>query len=106
MAVDGFKLIIKSEELKKLLQQRVEYHQRKSDVFAAGHKDLATKLEDFEDEAEEIQKYSNSTNSDLKSKAKHHRDRATYFKFVVGHLQDEDYILTRNDLYELEVIAR
>lgn len=106
--VEELKLQIASTELKALLEGRMRYHAKKAEVLEAEMKRLGEVMDDLDEEAEEIGKYSNSASNNpvntLKSKAKVHRDRATYFKFFSEHLiQNETYVLTQSDLHTIEV---
>ncbi len=107
--IDNLELCITSTELKQLVLGRVEYHNVKSNFFETEMTRIGTALEDMDDEAERIGKYSNSMNpvDTFKQKAKIHKDRATYFKFFADHLiPNETYRLTQNDLHTLEVTGR
>ncbi len=107
--IDNLELCISSTELKQLVLGRVEYHNVKSKFFETEMTRLGTVLEDMDDEAERIGKYSNSQNpvDTFKQKAQIHKDRATYFKFFADHIiASETYRLTQNDLHTLEVTGR
>lgn len=108
--VEELKLQIPSTELKTLLEGRMRYHAHKAEVLEAEMKRLGDVMDDLDEEAEQIGKYSNSNSNDpvktLRSKAKVHRDKATYFKFFSEHLiQNETYVLTQNNLMTIEVVG-
>jgi hypothetical protein len=107
--IEGIKLQLSTEEIRKTVQERIEYHQRKADWAKTEAKRLQPDQDDLDDEAESIGKYTNSTNNpvvSLKQTAKHHRDRATYFRFIEAHLvPNEIYVLTEEDLRRLEVLS-
>ena len=112
MSIEGIKLSITSDKLKKLLEGRVEYHTTKAKFFKDKAKELAPQMQEFEEEAEEIGKFSNSNRygsedpvQQLAAKAKKHTDRSTYFKFLAENLiPNETYILQEHDLQRLEVV--
>lgn len=108
--VENLQLEITSAELKGLLEGRMKFHAHKAEVLTAEMGRLGTVLDDLDEEAEEIGKYamSNAGNSNpvdtLRSKAKVHRDRATYFKFFAEHIiPNEKYLLSQSDLATIEV---
>jgi len=106
--VEELKLQISTDELKALLEGRMRYHAKKAEVLETEMKRLGEVMEDLDEEAEEIGKYSNSNSNNpvntLRSKAKVHRDRATYFNFFSKHLMpNETYVLTQSDLSTIEV---
>jgi hypothetical protein len=112
MAIEGVKLQLTSEKLKKLLEGRAEYHSKKAEFYKTKAKELAPQMEEFEEEAEEIGKMSNSNRygsedpvDSLNKKGKHHTDRATYFRFMAENLiPNETFILQEHDLQRLEVM--
>jgi hypothetical protein len=109
--IDNLKLEITSTELKALVEGRMKYHTHKATVLEEEMGRLGTVLDDLDDEAEEIGKYtSNSGNNNpvdnLRGRAKVHRDRATYFKFFSEHIiPNEKYVLTQADLCTIEVVG-
>lgn len=109
--VENLKLTITSLELKALVEGRMRYHAHKAEVLEGEMSRLGAVLDDLDEEAEEQGKYlSNNGHNDpvstLKTKAKAHRDRATYFKFFSEHIiPDEKYVLTQGDLGIIEVVG-
>jgi len=111
MSIEGIKLQLPTEKLKKLLEGRVEYHTTKAKFFKEKAKELKPTMEEFEEEAEEIGKFSNSNRhgmddpvENFAKRGKHHTDRATYFKFLADNLiPNETYILQEHDLQRLEI---
>lgn len=112
--VEGLKLSITTQQLKKLCEQRVEYHSNRA-AFCAERTEREKKndseMEHLNEEAVEQFKY---TNSQVVSRAdtwaqqvKRHTDRATVFKFMGAHLvPGATYILGEDDLQKLEVLPR
>ncbi len=111
MAIEGIKLAIATDKLKKLLEGRVEYHSTKAKFLKDEAKRLEPAFKDFEDDAEQIGKFSNSHRGGganpleaLFTQGKHHTDKATYFKFLSENLvPSETYILQEHDLQRLEI---
>lgn len=109
--VEALKLEITSAELKSLVEGRMKYHSHKAEVLETEMGRLGAVLEDLDDEAEQIGKYSNAHSNNpvdsLRKKAKVHRDRATYFKFFAEHIiPNEKYVLTQHDLATIEVVGQ
>lgn len=97
---------IATEELKTLILSRVEYHSKKFEFLEKKGVELKEGLEGFEDEAENIGKFSSRGPADgIADKAKKHRDQATCFKFMASHLiPNETYVLDESDLRRIEVL--
>ena len=107
--IEGLRLEIKSDELVTLLSQRVEYHSGKAAWFEKKVAELGPDLKEMDDEAEAIGKYTTAQDpvQSFRTKAKHHRDRATVFRFMVEHVvKDERYVLQESDLARIEVMGR
>lgn len=108
--ITGIKLQLSSTELSELAMSRVEYHGKKAEFFQSKAKEIAPAIEEFDEEAQQGGKYMSGRNNDdpaqsLLSKAAHHRNRATYFKFLSQHVvPNETYILDENDLKRIEVL--
>lgn len=106
--IEGLKLQISSDELKKISAARAEYHAKKSDWFKSKAKEIQPELDNFADEAANLGKYSNQGNvvENLATKSKHHEDKATLFRFMAEHvIPNETYSLSNEDLVRLEVIG-
>lgn len=109
--IDGLKLQISSDELKALSMSRADYHSKKSQWFEGKAKELGPELGEMNDRAPDIQKYSSNNRAgvleELETKARHHKDRSTYFRFMAEHVvPNETYSLAKEDLSQLEVIGR
>lgn len=110
MAIQGLKLTMTSDELKKTMLDRIKYHKDKSDFLEREIKRLEPELSKFGEEAEAQGKYANSGGpggnlNGFKSSLAHHVDRVTLFKFMAEHvIPNETYILDENDLRKLEVL--
>jgi hypothetical protein len=111
--IEGMKLTISSGELKKLLQERVVFHNEKAAMLRAEAESLAPKLRGMEVAARHQGKYgvSNSAQGDpaeqMAASADHHADRAVYFKFLAEHvIENETYLFTEMNLREIEVLRR
>lgn len=119
MAIEGIKLSITSAELKKLCEQRVEYHSKRAEQQAERLKKLEPTFKEIEQEDEESAneaahgfKYASSNApgdedplAKIRRRFKHHRDRATVFRFMAEHVVvNETYVMTESDLQKLEVI--
>ena len=110
MAIQGLKLSMTSEELKKTCGDRIKYHQEKADWLGKELKRLEPELEKFADDAQAQGKFSNSNRvgsafDNFKAEFARHTDRVTLFKFMSEHIiPNETYILDENDLRKLEVL--
>ena len=107
--IEGLKLCMTSDELKRTLAGRIEYHSKKADWFEKKATELAPELEQFAEDAEVLGKYSNANRNptqELQRQHRHHADRVTVFKFMMEHIiPSETYVLEENDLRRLEVLA-
>ena len=116
--IEGFKLLITSEELKQHCEARSAYHKKRAE-----EKEIQLpKLEESYRLIQNVQnpetiaafnKMSSPSNSsynlgdpvtDLKSDIKQHRNNAVLFKFYSEHLHSDDYNLDDSALRRLEMI--
>jgi hypothetical protein len=102
--VEGAKVILTSQEISTHLQKRVDYHLAKMDHY----KDQAKKLnEDWENAKSQFANNSSSFPNPAeaaRARASEHEVRASFLKFFLDHISLADYLLTQNDLTELEFI--
>lgn len=112
MPIQGLKLTMSSEELKKTCESRIAYHQEKADWCAKEIERLEPELEKFRDEAQKMGKMGRSNNvnnaaASFKNEYQRHFDKVTLFKFMAEHvIPSETYILDENDLKKLEVLPQ
>jgi hypothetical protein len=105
--IEGLKLSIGSLELQGLCDARVQYHTDKATFFENEVKRLAPVMAEMANEAQSQGKFSNSNSmtDSFEQKTAHHKDRATYFKFLANHLiAGESYRLSLEDLRILEIV--
>ena len=97
--IEGVKLNISSDELKKKILERVEYHRQKFEFYSK-------KVEELEPVKGEMESSSNAF-TDLKNKADNHQARMEFFQFLADHIiPKEIYRLQTQDLTNLEFISR
>jgi hypothetical protein len=98
--IEGLKIDITCSELKVHLEERAEYHRKKTEWYA---KQVSSLREGGADSTH----MSNDPVSSLAGSAKSHKERASYFAFLAKHLvADEVYRLSESDLGEIELASR
>lgn len=108
--IEGLKLQIGSDELRKLLESRAEYHGGKAKWAEAESARMEPMMKDQRRRSRDIGKYGN-TSSDaamsLGEQADYHADREVYFKFLASHvIPNETYQFREPDLRDIEVLSR
>jgi hypothetical protein len=101
--VNGLQFDVQSDELKKIVQTRVEYHTEKADVYTTKAASLKEALNGVDEETRG--KVSNgSPVGQLEDKAREHRNKAIHFQFMLDHvIQNDVYRLSQNDLHMLGI---
>lgn len=99
----GFKLEIKTEDLKAILLKRVEHHRSREKFYLEEAKKFANDREVVE------QGHSNrrmgTHQEELERSAKIHADTAKYLDFIAQHLPDVNRVeLTNSALHTLEIL--
>lgn len=101
--IEGIKIVVKSEELKKMFQDKVRVHQGKLDFYK---KQLETMVAANETQDNNIQN-SYDPGSNFKGKIAEHTNKLVYYKFMMEHIiPNEEYLLSETDLLKLEVVER
>lgn len=104
--VNGLQVDVQSDELKKIIQSRVDYHAGR----VATYEKQAAQLREILDGKEEktIGKVSNGTPiQNLEDKATEHKDKLVHFKFLLDHVIVNDvYRLSQSDLQMLGIASR
>lgn len=102
--IQGVKIQISSEELKKHLLDKVTHHKEKADFYNA----QVSNLEKGADEhtvGGSLYNASNNPVQSLKESGKKHQAKSEYFQFIADHLVPDTYELTEQDLTKLEIIS-
>lgn len=101
--IEGLKIEVSGEELKRIAQARAEYHVKRAEFY----RDQAASLKEGLDEAarESPKNYtSNDPVRDLVMKEKDHGRKQRYFQFLADHVVVGDtYRLVQKDLGDLEI---
>lgn len=116
--VPGLKLRVSAEELRKHMMDRAAHHERRRDEKQAllpQLEDAAAKIKS-QQPAALVAQFSKSVSNyrfdgddavqQLKGDIESHNNKAVAFRWLAGHLFDQDYCLNRNDLVELEILKR
>lgn len=115
--IEGFKLKVSSEELKKHCMDRSEYHSRRASEKQATLPDLQRSLDTLKSG-----KRADPTNAgwrgtsqyrldpddpikELQQDIAEHHNKSLIFQFYSQHLFDDDYCLERQDLDRLEIVS-
>jgi len=101
--VNGLQFDVQSEELKKIVQSRLDYHNEKAQVYETKAASLKDALNGVDEETRG--KVSNgSPVGQLEDKAREHRNKAIHFKFMLDHvIVNDTYRLSQNDLHLLGI---
>lgn len=102
--IQGLQVDVKSDELKSIIEERFKHHTERSEVYAKKAEELKKTIAGLEEDLL-VGKVSNGTASDsLETKAREHKDKATYFKFMLDHvIQNDVYRLAQEDLKRLGI---
>lgn len=105
--ISGLQVDVKSAELKKILEERLVYHEEKWTILTREAEKLRASLKNVEEDMVVSKVSTGDVSQNLESKAREHRDKATYFKFMIDHvIQDDIYRLGQEDLVRLGITAR
>lgn len=105
--IDGVKFDFTGKELKEHFEKRSERHVQRAEAYS---KEAARYKEGEEEPVRTPEMmYSNkavqSAKQQLESQAKHHRNRASFFKAAAEHLVlSEVYRLKEEDIFHLEIV--
>lgn len=98
--IEGLKIQIGSDELKKHLEARAEYHSQKVEFYKGQVKSLS-------DGGVGRTFHSNDPVGSLQGSVKEHANKMAYFKFMAEHLvPSEMYRISEHDLQQLEIYER
>jgi hypothetical protein len=103
--INGLQIDVKSDEMKKMLSDRVAYHESRI-AFYEKQQEVMSKVDAaMAEESAAISKTSNRSPSETIGDAlKKHRDQLIYYKFMHEHvIEDSVYRLSENDLVRLGV---
>ncbi len=96
--IEGLKIDVTSEEMKKLLKDRASYHGEKAEEYG-------NQLKLLEDEPS--LDMSMDPRRAMREKVHHHQQKWVFFNFLDAHvIPDEIYRLSETDLYRLELLSR
>lgn len=105
--IQGLQVDVKSAELKSILQERLKYHEDKSVALAKEAEKLRKVITNIEEDMTVGKVSSGDVSQNLDSKAKEHKDKASYYKFMIDHvIQDDVYRLGQEDLGRLGIATR
>lgn len=104
--VEGLQFDIQSEELKKIIQSRIDYHIDRAQLYRVKAEEIRKSLEGVEEKT--IGKVSNAGPTEsLETKAREHTDKLVHFKFMLDHVIINDvYRLSQQDLQLLGIASR
>lgn len=98
--IEGLKIKISSDELRKHLQARANHHLEKVTFYNG-------QVSALHDSGLQTSMTSNDPVGSLKHSAKDHQDKFALFTFLADHIiPDEEYLLSENDLSRIELAAR
>jgi len=98
--IEGLKIKITSDELRKHLQERSKYHLDKVTFYNG-------QVTALQDSGLSSNMTSNDPVGSLKSSAEKHQDKFALFTFMAEHvIPNEEYILSENDLSRIELASR
>lgn len=112
MAIQGLKLQMSSDELKKTCEGRIAFHAERAKWALAEYERLEPEAEKFKGEARSMGKGGRIGNvsaatKNFKDEHDRHEDKVVLFKFMAEHvIPNETYILDENDLRKLEVLPQ
>lgn len=106
MPIQGLQIDVKSDELVKILKDRLRHHEEKSKVYKSQAARLKETMESI-DEDLDIRKVSNGDPvHTLEDKFREHQDKMAYFQFMLDHvIQNDTYRLGQEDLHKLGISA-
>lgn len=105
--IEGLKVDVKSEELVKILTERMQHHLERSEAYNKKAAELKATLSGLEEDLSVGKVSNNSASGGLETKAREHKDKSTYYKFLLDHvIQNDTYRLDQADLERLGVSVR
>lgn len=105
--IQGLQVDVKSAELKKILEERLKYHEDKNEVLVAEASKLRESIKNIEEDMVVGKGSGGDVAQNLETKARDHKDKANYYKFMIDHvIQDDVYRLGQEDLARLGIAGR
>lgn len=105
--IAGLQVDVKSAELKKILEERLDYHVEKAKTYTTAATNLRKSMKDIEEDMSVGKVSSGNPAANLEQQAKTHTDSSHYYKFMLEHvIQDDVYRLGQDDLRRLGVSAQ
>jgi hypothetical protein len=102
--VQGLQIDVKSEELIKILKERLDHHQAKADTYEAKAKELGAQIKAIEEDMEFGKVSGGTPIEQLSKKAREHKDQAVWYNFMITHVVQQDtYRLDQRDLQRLGI---
>lgn len=105
--INGLQIDVKSDELVKILKERLDYHEKKHVAYEKKAAELGAQIKNIEEDME-VGKVSGGTPVEqLNNKAREHKEKAAYYKFMIEHvIQNDIYRLSQEDLSRLGITTR
>jgi hypothetical protein len=102
--IQGLQIDVPSDELIKILQERLAHHQSKAETYEKKAKELGAQIAAIEEDME-LGKVSGGTPVEqLSKKAREHKDQAGWYDFMIKHVVQKDvYRLEQKDLQRLGI---
>jgi len=98
--IEGVKIDVSSAELEQHLRERVAHHGERTEFYRG-------QVDALREGGVGQQAATNDPISSLEQSAKHHADRAAFFRFLADHVvPKQTYRLSEQDLTRIEVIGR
>ena len=105
--IEGLQVDVKSAELKKILEERLDYHANKAKTYAKAAADLRQSVKAIEDDMSVGKVSGANPAQNLEQQAKTHTDSVNYYTFMLDHvITDDIYRLGQEDLRRLGVTVQ
>jgi len=105
--ITGLQVDVLSAELVGIMQERLKYHQDKADVFEKNAAELMKTIKNIEEDMSTGKVSGGNPAEQLQTKAREHKEKATYYKFMIEHvIKNDTYRLSQEDLARLGITAR
>jgi len=105
--INGLQVDVASDELTRIMQERLKYHQDKADVFEKNAAELMKTIKNIEEDMSTGKVSGGNPAEQLQTKAREHKEKATYYKFMLEHvIKNDTYRLGQDDLARLGITAR
>lgn len=103
--ISGLQVDVTSDELKKIIQSRIEYHTERAGLYESKAEEIRKTLAGVEDKT--VGKVSGgSPTQNLDDKAREHTDKLVHFRFMIDHvIRDDIYRLNQQDLALLGIAS-